>query len=111
MVKKMVAVFAAMVFFSIQSVLADDLDRHVIVVNATQWRMTSFYASNVDRTSWENDILGTKVLLPYSKVRIDIDDGWGYCRYDFKAVMSNGREIIRQNVNVCTATKWTIYEE
>ena len=32
---------------------------------------------------------------------MNIDDGSGACRFDFKAEFTNGQELIRNNVNVC----------
>src|SRR6516225_4798119 len=43
---------------------AREYDRHVLVVNNTPYTMTYFYASNVDRQVWEEDVLGSHVLEP-----------------------------------------------
>lgn len=84
-------------------------DRHVTVINETSVTMTHFYASNVYRGSWEEDILGLGVLGPDRYVVVNVDDGTRACYFDFKAVFLDGREVIRRNVNVCEITSWTIY--
>jgi hypothetical protein len=85
-------------------------DRHVKVINETSHSMIHFYASNVSRPGWEEDILGRAVLLPDYWVNVNIDDGTGYCHFDLKAVFSDGSDAIRYNVNVCQVETWTIYD-
>lgn len=86
---------------------ADSYDRHVLIVNQTGQTIREFYASRVTTDDWEEDILGQDVLRNGQSVRIDIDDGTGACRFDFKAVLSNGVEIIRNNINVCQIRSFT----
>jgi hypothetical protein len=76
-------------------------DRHVRVINDTQHTMEHFYASNINRNSWEEDILGSSVLGPGESANINIDDGTGACEFDFKAVFRDGDALIRKDVNVC----------
>jgi hypothetical protein len=77
-------------------------DRHVRVINETQHVMMHFYASNVEKTSWEEDILGSSVLQPGQSSNINIDDGSGHCLYDFKAVFDDNQSLVRRRVDVCT---------
>lgn len=104
---RILAVAAALVL-SAQASLADNLNRHVMVINNTGFTMERFYASNTDATSWEEDILGSDVLAPYSEIDVNIDDGTGYCIYDFKAVFDDGEEVISYNQNVCEIPSWTV---
>ena len=53
------------------------------------------------RTTWQEDILGDDVVPPGKDVRINVDDGSGHCKYDFKAVFDDGDALIRRNINVC----------
>ena len=95
--------------YMLTAVLAGDShDRHVVVVNNSSYIMTKFYASNKSMRNWEEDILGTDVLPPGYRVRINVDDGSGYCIYDFKAVFSNGKKLEKFDVNVCITSIWTI---
>lgn len=80
-------------------------DRHVTIVNNTNKSMTRFYGSNAGANTWEEDILGTDVLPSGSSVRINFDDGTGYCTFDFKAVFSNGQSVVQTNVDVCTTER------
>lgn len=86
---------------------AQSYNRQVRIVNNTSTTLVYFYASNVDRTTWEEDILGSSVVPSGSSVMINIDDGSGYCRYDFRAVFSDGSEMIRAGVNVCEVATYT----
>ena len=76
-------------------------DRRVRIINETKHTMMRFYASNVGRTSWEEDILGQGSLGPGKSVVINIDDGSGYCLYDFKGVFDDGDEVIQNRIDVC----------
>ncbi|MGJ3262705.1 MAG: hypothetical protein ACFE0R_05650 [Salinarimonas sp.] len=82
-------------------------NREVTIVNETGVTMTHFYASNVDRTSWEEDILGNDVLQSGYSVPIDIDDGSGQCLFDFRALFADGDEIVDEAVNVCEIGTFT----
>jgi hypothetical protein len=94
---------------SVPAAFADSLNRTVTVVNDTDFTMQRFFASNKDSTSWEEDILGDSVLDPHSEINIKIDDGTGYCIYDFKAVFDDGDEVEERGVNVCEIGKWTVH--
>jgi hypothetical protein len=85
-------------------------DRHVILVNHTHHIIRSFYASNISRPGWEEDILGAGVVLPGQSVRIDLTDGSGYCQFDFKTVFDNNTDVVRWGVDVCRVGTFTVYE-
>jgi len=99
-------VLAAMLFYSVTA-QAQQYNRRVTIVNAASITMMYFYASNVDRTTWEEDILGTSVLPAGRSVVINIDDGSGYCLFDFRAVFADGSEAIQYGVNVCEVATFT----
>lgn len=77
------------------------LDRHVRINNKSSYDIIEFYASNTGSRSWEEDILGSDILPSGSSVMINIDDGSGYCKYDFKAVFEDGDEAVSNDNNVC----------
>ncbi|WP_245259071.1 hypothetical protein [Salinarimonas rosea] len=82
-------------------------NRVVEIVNRTGVTMMEFYASNVDRSTWEEDILGADVLGSGSSVDVDIDDGSGQCLFDFRAVFADGDEVVDEAVNVCEISTFT----
>jgi len=86
---------------------AQQYDRRVTIVNAATVTMTYFYASNVDRTTWEEDIFGNSVLPAGYSVVVNVDDGSGYCMFDFRAVFADGSEAIQYGVNVCEVSTFT----
>jgi hypothetical protein len=90
-------------------VLADRYNRVVNIENNTDDTVQRFFASHVDSGTWEDDILKSSVLPPGYNVDADINDGTGYCLYDFKALFDTGEVIIRENVNVCEVGTWTLY--
>jgi hypothetical protein len=87
--------------FAIGVTSAQALDRRVQIVNESSYTMREFYASNTGSKSWEEDILGREVLPSGGTVTINIDDGSGYCKYDFKAVFENDAEATSTDNNVC----------
>ncbi|HEV7291815.1 MAG TPA: hypothetical protein VGN79_05790 [Devosia sp.] len=80
---------------------APALERRVQINNTSSYDIYEFYASNTGTNSWEEDILGEDVLLSGDSVMINIDDGSGYCKYDFLAVFEDGKEVISPDNNVC----------
>jgi hypothetical protein len=92
------------------SAAAQAADRHVLVYNNTSSAMMAFYASNIDRVGWEEDILGNSVVRPGGSVRINVDDGTNYCLFDFKAVFADGSKAVKSNVNVCRINTFTFHE-
>lgn len=86
---------------------ASAANRHVDIVNKTGMAIKHFYASTSGTDDWEEDILGRDVIANGDTFDIDIDDGTGKCKYDFKAVFANGQELVRNNINVCQITTFT----
>jgi hypothetical protein len=100
--------FAAAATLGISS--ANALDRRVNIINATSYDIIEFYASSVGMRDWEEDILGPDILAAGASVVINIDDGTGYCKYDFLAVFDDGEEVIKGNVNVCEISSFRFTE-
>ncbi len=80
---------------------ADGMNRVVTIQNNSGQTIREFYASNVGTNDWQEDILGSGVLAAGESIDINIDDGTGYCRYDFKAVYADGSEEVDARINVC----------
>ena len=89
---------------------ASAYDRRVVVVNNTSTAIQEFYASNTGQNDWQEDILGNDMLQPGQEVTINIDDGSGYCKYDFRAVFEDGAEAIKAGVIVCEVGRFTFEE-
>jgi hypothetical protein len=101
-----VAALAAFLL-ALTAVQALAYDRHVDIVNNSSYTIVEFYASSTGVKSWQEDILGSDVLQSGQQVRVNVDDGTGYCKYDFKAVYEDGDESISQGVNVCEIGTFT----
>lgn len=87
---------------------AQALDRRVQVVNNTSFTIMRFQASNKGSESWEEDILGVRILSPGDTIIMNIDDGSGYCVYDFRATFDDGDAVERRGINVCKVSTFTI---
>ncbi|MFD0936572.1 hypothetical protein ACFQ12_15495 [Methylobacterium trifolii] len=82
-------------------------NRHVDIVNKTGMDIKHFYASTTGTDDWEEDILGRDVISDGETFDINLDDGTGKCKYDFKAVFENGQSLVRNNINVCQISTFT----
>lgn len=83
-------------------------DRRIRLINESSMTIREFYASNVNRRGWEEDILGRRQIPPGRSMVINLDDGSGHCRFDFRTVMSNGRSIEKRGVDVCKLETYRI---
>ena len=104
------ALGAAIALSSLASAPAQAEDRRVRIINDTRHTMVRFYASNSSRTTWEEDILGQRVLPAGQSVVINIDDGTGACLFDFKAVFDDGDVLTRSQINVCQISEYRYTE-
>ncbi|MDH7794824.1 hypothetical protein QBC99_000887 [Beijerinckia sp. GAS462] len=82
-------------------------DRNVDIVNNTKKTLKEFYASRTNKNAWEENIIGDDPVKPGETQPVDIDDGSGGCRFDFKAIFSDGDEVINKNVDVCAVSTMT----
>jgi hypothetical protein len=92
---------AAAVMLALTGTSAMAVERQVQVNNLTSFTIVEFYASNTGTTDWEEDILGNDVLPAGGSVSINIDDGSGYCKFDFLAVFDDGEQLVSADNNVC----------
>src|SRR5580765_8214940 len=76
-------------------------DRRVKLINESRMTIVEFHASNISRSGFEEDILGKRVVGPGQSIVINLDDGSGYCKFDFMTAMRSGQKIVKRNVNVC----------
>lgn len=86
---------------------ASALDRRVVIHNGAKEPIFYLHGSNTGTTDWEEDILGNDVLMPGAEVRVNFDDGTGFCVFDFKATFESGREETEYGVNVCEVSRFT----
>jgi len=82
-------------------------DRRVDIVNQTGQTMVHFYASNSGTNSWEEDILGHDKLASGDTQPVNIDDGTGACKFDFKAVFESGASLVKSGIDVCSVSSFT----
>lgn len=84
-------------------------DKTIRVVNKTRMIIDSLYVSRSSSLEMSRDRLGREVLRPNQSFIIDLDDGSRDRRYDFRAVLENGGEVIRMAVDVCTESQWRVH--
>ncbi len=104
---KLASALLALALVAGVTVAAQSYDRRVRIINESSYDIHEFYASNTGTNSWEEDILGRNILPAGHSVVINIDDGSGYCRYDFLAVFEDGEEVVSTRNNVCELAVFT----
>jgi hypothetical protein len=105
---KIITALAVTGFFAVSAfTAASAANRHVDIVNETGKTLTEFYASATGTDDWEEDILGEDTLANGEVFDIDIDDGTGACKFDFKAVFTDGSSHVRRAVDVCRISTFT----
>jgi hypothetical protein len=83
--------------------------RRVQIVNRASSAIEYLHASNTDRPKWDEDLLGPmRVIPPGRSIDAKIDDGAGHCRYDLRAVLLDGREVVESAFDVCANISWTV---
>lgn len=103
---KTISAALALAILSLGVVNAAALDRRVQINNKSSYDIVEFYASNTGSRSWEEDILGRNILPAGNSVVINIDDGSGYCKYDFLAVFEDGEQVTSSGNNVCELSQF-----
>ena len=103
---KTVSAAFALAIMATTTIDAAALDRRVRINNYTSYDIVEFYASNKGSRSWEEDILGRNILPAGESVVINIDDGSGYCKFDFLAVFEDGEELVKYDNNVCELSQF-----
>ena len=100
-VKARVAGILGMLGVVVMSPVVHAENREVRIINETDRTMVRFHASNAGTSDWEENMLGWDSLRSGGSFVADIDDGSGYCRFDFKAVFDDGRTAVKYGVDVC----------
>lgn len=107
--KKMLTAALCLLSLAGSQIVNAQENRRVRIVNQSSSAIRYFYASNVDRPGWEEDILGPmRVIAPGYYVNVNIDDRSGHCLYDLRAVLADNRQAVRYRFNVCTNSSWTV---
>ncbi len=73
----------------------------VTVVNKVKKSIHHIYISEAKSDDWEEDVLGDDVLDPGESVKVTFDNSHKACKWDFKAVDTDGKEYMLMGVNLC----------
>lgn len=104
-----VALLALLAIVLADPVAAQDRhDRRMYIVNDSGRTIMYFHATNKGVRNWGRDLLGQSVIQPGQRWLFNFNDGTGYCVFDFRAVLDNGRAIERYGINACQAVSWSV---
>lgn len=82
-----------------------------VLVNETGLTIDQLYCSPTATDEWEEDILGVETLPDSESVEIEFSTEEDACEWDLKIVDEDGDEVIWTKINLCKATKITLYYE
>ena len=99
---------AVMAIAAPASAAADGKNRKVTVVNESGQTLRELYASPITATTWEEDLLGSRILATGKSIVANIDNGTPECYYDLKAVLADGKAVEQRKINVCASSKFVI---
>jgi len=101
--------FAALsVVLTDAAVAQDRYDRRMHIVNNSNRTIMYFYATNKGVRNWGRDLLGQSVIRPGQRWLFNFNDRTGYCVFDFRAVLDNGRAVERYGINTCREVAWYV---
>jgi len=107
----MIRMFAVLVLSALSTVAhaqAWHFTRSLNLVNSSHATVAAFFAARAGDDRWQADLLGGRGLRTNFYAQLDLDAPAGACRYDFKAVFSDGTSTVRRNVDVCTSQTYTL---
>lgn len=80
------------------------------VYNDSNVVVRELYVSDSRYDNWDNDILGRDVLPSGSNIQVMFgDQSSRNCLYDIRAVFEDGQVVEDYQINVCTNTQYTFF--
>ena len=101
MIRTSVKLVVAGLVLAASTMAAGAVDRNVRIHNDTGVTIYRFYSTNSGASKWGNDVMGSSTLEPGAAMRLNFDNKYGYCEFDFRAEFADGAVLQKNNVNVC----------
>jgi hypothetical protein len=101
MLKTGLRLLVAALMLSATAATADNIDRNVRIHNDTGVTLYRFYSTNSCSSKWGNDVMGTSTLESGSSMRLNFDNKYDYCTFDFRAEFADGDVLEFRDFNVC----------
>ncbi len=86
-------------------------EQDFVLVNETGLTIDQLFCSPTTTEDWEEDVLGAETLADGDSIEIEFSTDEDACEWDLKIVDEEGDEIIWTKINLCKATKITLYYE
>lgn len=100
---------ATLMFATASLAHAEDLEFEL--ANETIVTLVELYISPTNIDDWEEDFLGSEVLLAGEVSLVTIAGGRSDCVYDILGVFADDDEVEDYEVNLCELEAYTFYEE
>lgn len=82
--------------------------RSIQVNNNTKHPLVYLMASDVQNGDYKSDLLGTGIIGAGRTAAVNISEGEDGCRFNLRAILSSGEEIVRNGFDVCSETDLTL---
>lgn len=86
--------------------VASAQDMRLRIHNDTGITLYRFYSTNTGSKRWGSDVMGTTTLASGASMKLNFANNDGYCLFDFRAIFSDGTELTRQGVDVCSTSDY-----
>ncbi len=103
------ALAVPLVALTTQSVLADRRD--FTVRNDSVTDLQELYVSPSSENEWGTDILGRDILPSGQATLVQFDDDSTACRYDIRAIFSDGQPVEDYQVDLCRTNTYTFSDQ
>ncbi len=80
------------------------------VNNNTSFTIVRLYVSNSGHRSWEEDVLGQKVIPPGNSGWVEFEGNHDGCLYDLRAEFNDSDVVEDYQVNLCEGSEYTFHE-
>jgi hypothetical protein len=103
---RVIRLLSATALLTLSGLPAQAAERNLTLVNQTRFAIEEFYAANVSREEWGDNRIAGEPLAAGASVRVDLDDGTGYCLFNLRAVFEDGEVVDKESVDICDAGRF-----
>lgn len=98
---------AALALLLATPLAAEDFDRNVNIHNNTGYTIYRFFSTNAGSDKWGGDVMGKTALPNGSSMRLNFDNKYSYCKFDFQIEFEDGTTAEERGVDVCEVGDFT----
>tara|TARA_B100000676_G_C18091803_1_gene860614 strand:+ start:1221 stop:1553 length:333 start_codon:yes stop_codon:yes gene_type:complete len=109
--KKLLGMSLAAAMAPATSSMAHAEDLRFDLANNTSVALVELFMSPTDVDNWEEDVLGSEVLMPGETAAVTVADGRRNCVYDILGVFADDDEVEDYGIDLCELAAYEFYEK